>query len=222
MTTLVWPCEVLRAQNISFDIAPRTLAGPASVSGFTQVVASDAGIWKASFGNVDVRGRDKVLMFRTLATRLEGRLVPILVPRCGAYQPVAPGADSSLRDQVPHSDDAFFSDNTGYVGAGNSVRLVADMPARAVSITVDIEYGGSIHEGMDFSIGERMYRVHTYDFTSGVIWFRPPAREAAPAGTALEFDDPVCRMRLASDLEMDLELALHRFGAPSVTFLEDV
>ena len=29
-------------------------------------------------------------------------------------------------------------------------------------------------------------------------------------------------MRLATDNEMDLELALHRFGQPTVTFLEAV
>ena len=82
-----WPCDVLRPKNVAFDIAPRTLAAPASISGVTQVVATDAGIWKATYGDIGVRKRDQVLMFRAISTLLEGRLGSILVPLCYAYQP---------------------------------------------------------------------------------------------------------------------------------------
>jgi hypothetical protein len=213
---------VLRPQNVAWNISPRTLAAPTSVSGLTQVVATDAGIWKATFDSIIVRSRDAVLMFRAIAVLAEGRLGPILVPRCAAYQPRPAGGDDLL-DQVPHGDDAFFSDDTGYVGRANSIHAAAPAAARAVSINVTIVYGGLLEPGQDFSIGERMYRIRTVTYTganAATLTFRPPLREAVTTGSTLEFDEPVCLMRLQTDDEMDLDLALHRFGSPTVQFIE--
>ncbi|CUW44457.1 hypothetical protein B3286c1_1789 [Brucella vulpis] len=42
MATILWPRSVLKPKRDPFNIAPRTLAGPSSVSGVTQVTASDA------------------------------------------------------------------------------------------------------------------------------------------------------------------------------------
>lgn len=225
--TIRWPDEVLRPQNVSFDLDSRSLAGPASVSGATQVVASDAGIWKATFGSVIVKSRQAVLVHRALAALLEGRLGSILVPLCRAY---GPSSDAVLTDdeellfaEVPHSDDAFFDDDTGYVGSLTDVVLAANAAVRATTLVVTVNYAADdIQPGMHFSLGERLYRIRTYDSTTGVMTIRPPLREAVTAGDALNFDDPVCRMRLANDDGLDLELALRRYGTPSISFIEDV
>lgn len=217
--TIRWPDAVLRPQNVAFDIAPRSLAGPSSVSGVTQVVASDAGIWKATLGGVIVKSRAEVLAFRAIANLLEGRLGTILVPLCRAYQPV-PADSDALYDDVPHSDDSLFEDDTGYVGTVIDVVAAAPAAVRAVSMTVTVNYAGDIEPGQHFSLGERLYRVRTFDAGTGAMTFRPPLREAAAAGDALNFDDPVCLMRLASDDAMNLELSLRRFGNPTVNFIE--
>jgi len=223
--TIRWPEDVLRPQNVSFNIAPRSLAGPTSVSGVTQIVASDAGLWKITFGSIIVKDRAAVITHRAISTLLEGRLQPILVPFCRAYQPAsAVGTADGLYDEVPHSDDAFFDDDTGYVGGSTEV-VSAAMDARAVSGAVTIAYGGPIEPGQVFSIGERAYRLRTVVYTgtnTANITFRPPLREAAPYGTFLNFDDPIVRCRLASDDSMDLELALRRFATPTVQFVEDL
>jgi hypothetical protein len=223
---ILWPCGVLRPQNVAWNISPRTLAAPTSVSGLTQVVSTDAGIWKATFDSIIVQGRDAVLTYRAIAVRLEGRMSPVLVPRCAAWGPRPAGSSGSdLREQVPHSDDALFSDDTGYVGRANFIYAAAPAAARAVSINVTIAFGGTLEPGQDFSIGERMYRIRTVTYTganTATLTFRPPLREAVTTGSTLEFDEPVCRMRLATDDAMDLDLALHRFGSPTVMFLEDI
>jgi hypothetical protein len=54
------------------------------------------------------------------------------------------------------------------------------------------------------------------------ITFRPPLREAVPSGTNLEFDQPVCRMRLASDSEMNIAFNHIVMGQPTVNFIEDL
>ncbi|RUM99038.1 hypothetical protein EET67_05210 [Pseudaminobacter arsenicus] len=219
--TIRWPIHVLPARDVSFDIAPRNLAAPSSVSGATQVVSSDAGIWKAKLGGIVINRRDRVLAFRAIANLLEGRLNSILVPLCRGYQPVPAGSEP-LYDQVPHSDDAFFDDDTGYAGRVIDVVTVGSMALRAVSGTVSVNYAGTIEPGQHFSVGERLYRVRSFNADTGAITFRPPLREAVPAGTNLEFDDPVVRMKLATDDAMNLDLALRRFGSPTVNFIEDL
>ncbi|TIN83097.1 hypothetical protein [Mesorhizobium sp.] len=227
MTAIRWPEEVLRPQNVSFDIDSRSLAGPTSVSGATQVVSSDAGIWKATFGSIVVKSRGAVLAHRAIAALMEGRLGSILVPLCRGYGPSSSAVltedEKALFAQVPHSDDAYFDDDTGYVGSLTDVVLSADAAVRATTLMVTVNYAADdIQPGMHFSLGERLYRVRTFDADTGTMTIRPPLRDAVTAGDALDFDDPVCRMRLANDDGLDLELALRRFGSPTVQFVEDI
>jgi hypothetical protein len=112
-----------------------------------------------------------------------------------------------------------------YQGGVVDVTLASAIPLRGVSANITITAAAQIQPGQHFSIGERLYRVRTIDYTSdttATITFRPPAREAANLGARLEFDFPVCRMRLASDGEMDLPLDYGRWSFPTVNFVEDV
>ena len=226
MATILWPRSVLKPRRDPFNIAPRTLAGPSSVSGVAQVSASDAGIWKATFADIVIRrGSSAVLAFRAIANMLEGRLHPILVPRCCAYQPFDPEWGDAL-EKVPHSDTSPFSDGGHYRSRAIDIRLTSNIPLRGTTANLSIIAAGQLQPGQDFSIGERMYRIRTVEMTgedTATITFRPPAREAAPAGSELEFDYPVCRMRLATDAEMDLDLDLVApWSFPTVNFIEDV
>lgn len=221
--TIRWPWSVLPPRNLSVDIAPRSLAGPTSVSGKTQVVSSDAGLWTLALEQVPVVSDDAIKTFRAIATLLEGRLNLIVVPISRFYQPVYPNADAlGLYDAVPHSDGTTFSDGTGYVGGSIKVTAAHDAAIRATSLGVLVAYGGDIQPGQHFSIDERLYRIRTFDPVSGAMTFRPPLREAVTTGTELNFDDPVVRCRLASDAEMNLPLDLGRWSFPDVKFIEDV
>jgi hypothetical protein len=165
-----------------------------------------------------------VKCFRAVANLLEGRMNPILVPFLPyerRHQPVPAGAEP-LYASVPHSDDALFDDDTGYVGRVIDVVTVGSMAVRAVSGTVAVNYAGTIEPGQHFSAGERLYRVRSFNPETGAMTFRPPLREAVASGANLEFDDPVCRMRLATDSEMDLPLNHVVRGMPTVNFIEDL
>jgi hypothetical protein len=225
--TIRWPDEVLRPQNVSFDLDSRSLAGPASVSGATQVISSDAGLWKATLGEIIVKSRQAVLAHRAIAALLEGRLGSILIPLCRGYGPssgaVLTADEEALFAEIPHSDDAFFDDDTGYVGSLTDVVLAADAAVRATTLMVTVNYAADdIQPGQHFSIGERLYRIRTFDATTGTMTIRPPLREAVTASDVLNFDDPCCRMRLLQDDGLDLELSLRRFSSPSVQFIEDL
>lgn len=220
--TIRWPVNVLAPTTVNFDIAPRTLAGPSAVSGFTQVSSSSAGIWRFTLANIPVYTKAHALTWRAIDAILEGRLGTILVPLCRGYQPTPAGADYA---PVPFSDDATFGDGSEFQGSAINVQLTTAIIVGAVSASVSISYADTLQPGQHFSLGERLYRLKSVIYTSNTtadIKFTPPAREAASAGDRLEFDDPVCRMRLASDMEMALPLEMRRLANPTVNFLEDV
>ncbi|MGO1160537.1 hypothetical protein ACTOV4_01105 [Brucella sp. C7-11G] len=226
MVTPIWPRSVLKPKRASFNIASRTLAGPSSVSGLSQVSASDAGIWKATFADIIIkRGSSAVLAYSAIAMLLEGRLLPILLPRCGAHQPYEPDWSGLLKG-VPHSDTSPFSDAALYRSRAIDIRLTSNIPLRGTTANVALVTAGQLQPGQDFSVGERMYRIRTVQMNganAATITFRPPAREAVAAGTEMEFDNPVCRMRLASDAEMDMDLDLIApWSFHTVNFIEDV
>ncbi|WP_246670746.1 hypothetical protein [Aminobacter sp. MDW-2] len=227
---IIWPCSRLVPRNISVDPASRTMAGPASVSGFAQVVASDAGLWKATYGEIPVRdtqGLNLVQLWRAISVQAEGRLNPLLICVHDIERKPYPAgtSDADLEGQVPHSDNAFFDDDTGYVSSVIDVSLSADAAVRATTLYVTKALSGDLEPGHRFSIGERLYQIRSVtaqDAASATIKIWPPLREAWSSGARLEFDRPVLRVRLASDKEMDLPLELGRWSFPSVNFIEDL
>lgn len=213
--TLLWPRKILPPQNPMFDLAPMTVGGPVSQDGLSDVIAGDAGFWKVTFGSVVVTTRERVMTWNAIKAKLQGRLYPILVPYCSAYQPLPRTSNG-----VPHSDGTSFSDDTLYRSGITEAKLVSDMAKDAVFCAVTRKGFDGLQAGHRFSIGERLYEVT--DITPSRIYFQPPAREAAIAGTVLNFDNPVCRVRLASDREMALTLEGNRRAFPTVNFVEDL
>ena len=219
--TIRWPRHQLPPQQPVFHLRGMNISGPIA-DGAADVIAGDNGYWVATYGSVVVTTRERVMTFNAIASMLEGRLYPILVPYCRAFQPVDATA---TYEPLPHDDDTLFSDETGYVGSGTDVRMTADRPERAVTGSVTIAYGDTIQPGQVFSLGERMYRlksvIYTSPTTANIKW-QPTLRDAVAAGAELDFTDPVCRMRLASDDEMMLSLDMNRRGFPTVNFVEDL
>lgn len=232
MTIPSWPSAVLKPQAATLPrLAPRTLSGGASVSGRTQIVASDAGVWVATLSSVPVYDRDTLLTWRAIEAWCDGRLNAIDVPLPAyeqAYAPFASGLDyTTLFSAVPHSDDSYFSDGSGYVGGIADVTVSADLALGATAMTASVAYAPRLQPGQVFSIdhagkGPRWYQVRSWDEDTAAMTFRPPLREAVASGARLNFDRPTCRMRLRSDDAMRLDLQMPAYGYPSVGFIEDL
>lgn len=207
-----WPRDLLIARDITIALVPRTLRSPPSLTGRTQVVASDAPLWSVTFDGIEVRSAAQVLAWRALEARLEGQLGTVLVPLYGAWQP------NFGRPRWP--------DLLATPGKYNSVTATAPAAARTASLDFEIEHGGPIEPGHGFSIGQRYYRARSVTMdegeATGTMTIQPYLRDAVADGAELVFDRPVCRMRLASDGEMRLTMVQHRAGEGSVTFIEDV
>lgn len=228
--TWVWPIDALKPRSATPHLAERTLSGAASLTGQTQVSATDAGIWTCSYEGFPVVTRNRVIMWRALQAYLEGRLNVIDVPLYDYevdFSPVATDLDwKALLTSVPHSDGAYFSDGSGYaIDEITDITTTASAALRATSVTVSVTYGPELQPGMIFELnhatkGPRWYMVKSYNSTTGALTFRPPLREAISSGDQLRFTNPKCRMRLSSDDAMLLKLDAPGHGFPNVSFVE--
>lgn len=227
-----WPLAVLPPRDFSFDIAFRSISTPAAANGFTQVVASDLGIWVATYTGIPVTDTEKLLQWRCIASDTRGRLNPIVVPFPICHETdigLLPVPDGTTPDDldifVPHSDTSPFSDTTLYHQSAVHITTVGSIPVRGTSVIVNVGAGAPPQCGMVFSIGERLYRVEGSSSAGGdnyLINFQPGARDAVEPGEVLNFTDPICRMRLATDNEMHIEMGYGKWSFPTVSFIEDV
>jgi hypothetical protein len=222
---IVWPiCTLTPSVGGRPNYMPRNVGGgQSSLSGFMQVVGADAGIWAVTYQGVPLKNKAQILTWDAIALLLEGRLNPLLVPVWeGSRQPFPEG--STGYDSIPHSDDSFFSDGSGYSQPVILATVAADAALRATTISIAVASGDALQPGHYFSIGERLYQIRTVvSEESGVytVTIRPPLRAAISEDDAVEFDRPHCKMRLTSDDAMQRILDLNRHGRPSVSFIED-
>lgn len=210
-------------QPLSSTISPgQTLYGAAA-----RIRTDGGGLWRCEYGSISLRNPDHVRAWRALEALCDGGMSPIIVPMCDKRHfpaPVVDGKPVYSIDQIPHSDDTFFGDGSGYAQSVVDASVVQDAPLRAVSLTAAFLTGGPLRGGEFFSIdhptqGWRLYQVATVD-DQGAITFRPPLREAVTEGTHLEFDRPRCVMMLADPNVMKLTLSMRRFADPDISFIE--
>jgi len=202
-------------------VVQNTISGGTSLAGDETLIASDGGgRWVAEYGNAPLNRRDKVLAWRAFRAIMEGGIVPFVFPICDVrHQPI-----SSKRSFVLHSDQTPFSDDAGYDGSGGNSVTATAAPVRATSISINMNLlEKPIIGGERFSIDHPTMRHRLYEIkriSGETIEFRPPLREAVDAGTAIEFRDPKCVMRLTSDMNAPLDGP--RFATGSISLIEDM
>lgn len=229
--TITWPKDELPARHPSVMPAPRSLRGSANAYGAMQVVASDAGIWKATFREIVVHqtaGKRRILLWQAIATLLGGQVNAILIPvPARGNRPLPAGVSDDDIDHetgVPFGDGAYFSDGSGFRNCWIDVTVASAAALRATSLTLTKTACGTIEPGMRFSIGERLYQIKsvaTQNASSAGVTINFPLREAVAAGDRCNFARPVLRVKLASDAEMDIDPEYFLYAFPAVNFVED-
>lgn len=220
MATLVFPTGLFGFLSKDIDIERQTLTGGTALSGEQDVVSTDGGgrVF-AAFGDGNAVDRSTVLAWRALLTNLEDGVAPIIVPFCDVRH-----TPYGAMHRVPHSDGTPFSDESLYRGADDPVAsTTAPADLRATQIAYTIEAAQPLLGGEWFAIehptkGWRAYRIASIDETDGTLRFRPPLREAVPAGTSLEFAAPRCLMR--QEPKSASSLTTGRASQPAIRFIE--
>lgn len=214
-----WPSN-LKPSSIMFEPNARSRSGGVGTFGQEQVVTSSAGVWIARI-SVPVSRRDQRLTWRAINAELEGRANVVLLPMFCADKSadLAIGvAGAGAAQHLPHSDQAFFSDDSGYTG-GTADATILPAPLRATTVTLSVAPATTVIEaGLHFSVGTRLYRIRSA--VGGVVTIWPPLREAILVPTPANFSAPACQMRLASDDSMQIEFDLGRLGVGNASFVE--
>lgn len=229
MADRLWP-PALRFSEVMLELRGLSRSGGQSLYGQEQIVASPAARWVGSM-TVPVADRsygpkdrqDAVLAWRHMKSG--GRASVILVPASDGRGPAHRGRAVPCSYTVPHSDKSTFSDGSGYSQSFTAGVLAAPAAMNATELLITIGNNLRLLPGMRFSMpGGRLHEISDIiAWDGGVTWairISPWTTAAWPAGTALDFDRPVCRMRLASDDTGSLSLSLNRFATPTIEFVE--
>ena len=200
MSIIQWPDDLFKPSAFpSIDLVSQDATGGKSLAGVERF-REGAPSWVMTFP-LRLRGSAQILTWTALRTMAKGRYGVFSIPTydCGRSPAALPDYKLAASD-VPHSDDALFSDDTPYLGHLYHVSVSIAAPVRATSMVMTIEDTPAVapYPGMVFSIpsaeaygAERLYLLETVGKISGgacAITFLPPLREAVPAGAPLHFD----------------------------------
>lgn len=182
---------------------PAPVAGPQGLAGVEEVKETGNGYWKIILENVPLRNRAQVLEYREIEAKLTGRIGVALLTLCdGKFAPWPPDMSTI---------EAYAAE----------VFAVGD-----TSGSIQMANGAAPRPGMQFSTGQRTYRIETVGAVqSGDVYpitFWPKVREMIEDGAALEFVNLKLRCRLEDAAAMHVSLDVLRFGFPTLTFVEDV
>lgn len=215
-----WPPPLIPRNAGTYKRA-RSVSGSSSLRGATQNILSDAGLWVAEPSSFPVCTPDLIKLWRAMEGIINGRANSFLFPIYEGDRRPSPTGDTLSF----HSDDAGFSDGTGYWQPNYTATVGAAAAAGATTIRIDYPSGHDRPEpGHIFSIGDHLYSIVTRNSASATttsVTIFPPLRKAIAVGEAVNFTTPVLKARLASDEEMDLGLADNRYGFPSIRMIED-
>lgn len=212
-----FPTRLFAFVDKDIDIERQTLTGGTALSGEQDVVSTDGGgrVF-AEFTDGQLVDRQQILAWRAILGTLEEGVTAMIVPFCDARNTPHGGAGG-----VPHSDGSPFSDGSLYSAGTPSAVTTAPAALRAVSLTWEASLGQPVIGGEWFAIehpskGWRAYKIRRID--GDTIEFRPPLREAVPAGAHIELRNPRCLM--VQDGRASSKTTLGRYANPAIRFVE--
>lgn len=233
MTQLIYvPPALMAAAGAKVELSARVIAPGMTASGVIPLVSTDGGgLWSMAFSTVAMDD-DIARTWLAIASLCDGGVNKLIVP-CFVGWPLAPwpivgGSPLIAHDPVPHSDDALFSDGTGYVQRAIVMRTVGTAPLRATTLTLEIIAGSALRGGEHFEIVHQVKKHRIYRVTrvvidgdgNSVVTIRPPLREVVPAGVEPNFDQPRCVMQPVSPDALDAEWEPAFLGHSSPRLIE--
>lgn len=208
-------------------LVPNTRSGGMAINSMEQVISPLTSLWKfRAVLPINTVGRARA--WRATLAKMEGRFNYLRFRICDRYRIGRRdiGAWSSF-DPVPHGDDAFFSDDTGYALAApaSPVQVAAARGATSVRVLAS-DFAGAMTAGVFFSISDYLYVVTDWALAGDDeefidITFKPPLRVAADEGDTVDFDAKAVWVLDADDMGR-LPLRLGRFGEVELNLTEAI
>ena len=210
-------------QDARFHLGGQALQPRLSISGTETIVPTMRGRWNAAIGFA-LKGEAAVLQWQSFLAQMQGQIGTTLVPARSRYR-LKDGDGLPLPFcQAGGIAGAQTWEHFGLTTAPPTrVSLSANAGLRASELRLTLADTTGIRPGQFFSIGERLHRVQAHwqtGETAHRVLIEPPLRAAAAAGTRLEVERPVCRMRFASETEGLFDQSLDVLPQVTVNLVE--
>lgn len=223
-----WPAALLTPQSSPFDVRPFSRTGGRSLGGISRTAKSDRGWWVGGYNNIVFRRSLQGAQSRTwnaLRVAIGGSSGLVAVPVCSTALWTGLGISDFPRSGIPHDDDTFFDDDTGYTQGNVLLEMASFAPIGATVVTLRL-IDLPDPSGVRFSYQHAMYetgRVLSQPTSNTFqVEIFPAIRAPIPADAILEAERPTVLCHLATDAEMDRDPGLTGTGRPSVSFIEAV
>jgi hypothetical protein len=231
MAIVAWP-DVLRPTSFGYYHLDSDVSGGRSVGGGEQFIASPGPRWGASMA-LPIHYDEQVLAVRALRSKLQGRANPVVLPNFDGRRvswPVEAGTGRVLTPRTASQLVGTYGlEGTAYAGAEIppaaeiNATVQTSVALRAVQMVINVAQGGPIKEGQQFGFAARLHEISEIVSLAGTVAtvkFWPPLRNAAPAGTILEFTRPKCLMRCVNMGEELGALEMLRWADLNLQFVE--
>ncbi len=213
-------------QGAAFVKRGSSVAGSPSLTGLVQTGQIDAGHWAADLVRVAATESVGLKAFRVLQGKLGGGVNFIRVPVFDDGQrpfPIVAGVPITPVASTEYTDGARFTDGTGFLESSIDITMAADAPRGSTKIDVTVTNAGAIGGGEYFSIRDRLYIIRQVISSNGGAqswWIWPRLRDNILDGETLNFDRPICLMRLTSQEADDLVVDWGAWAFPDMSFVE--
>lgn len=186
------PPSLMKLDASDLEINVRGRSGGTSSTGVDHVIYGSQPRWEGKVSLL-LPTKNDVLSWRALYSKIKGRVnlfrFRIVDPHGpqiqGAIDLIGPSTNSGA---VPHSDNAYFSDGSGYAYEP-SLAIDNSLAVGATQLTVDASaIGDALQVGHYFSIDDWTYRVVGMYGTESAreYHFEPPLRRAAYSGSSIK------------------------------------
>lgn len=233
MSELIYvPLSLMRMQAQGLELTSRVISPGLTGAGVLPMVSTDGGgLWRYDLTSIQLYEPNHKRAWRAIAGACDGgvnKLIVSLYDNEHQPWPIVDGVPFTSYDPIPHDDDSYFDDGTGYYQNVIDAQTVGTAALRATSLTVAFAYGGPLVGGEHFSIDHptmrhriyRVVRVTENDDGDSVVTIRPPLREAVAAATPLDFDHPKGIFQPASPDALDIVTDINQVARPSPTLIE--
>lgn len=217
--------HLLLRQASQFWLEGMSLEPAQSISGSETIVPTMRARWMATCQFV-LHGEASELAWQAFLAQMEGRVGTTLVPAHYRWRPRDRDGHPTAFCDVADLADAQTWEHFGFENTDiNRVNVAANAALRATQIDVTLADSTGLRPGQKFSIGERLYRVQAHwqpNNTIHRLMIQPPLREAVTAGTRVEVDKPVCKMRMTTETEGLFDQSLSVLPSVTVNFQEAI
>lgn len=196
-----------------------------SINGTPTIVPTMRGRWMASCQFV-LHGEAATLEWQAFLAQMEGRVGTTLVPAHYRFRPRDRDGHPLAFCDVADIANAQAWEHFGFANTDiDRVTVAAGAPLRATHIDVTLGDTTGLRPGQYFSIGERLHWVQSHWQPSADVHrlaFIPPLRAAVSAGTRVEIEKPVCKMRMTTESEGLFDQSLAVLPIVTVNFQEAI